>query len=161
MKVLIFGEGGNLAMALAPVLRERGHQVLNDSILGKFKTHESQTGSGVMEFDALQVGQFAYSGTIKPDVIINMAGLVSTERCHGNELLALRENYLAAKEVAEVSRLVGARLIHLSSSASYANPGVHIKEDNPVPGRLLTSYSVTKLLGDQEVLKTPALIGPF
>ena len=161
MRVAFIGEHSNLAIAMTDMMRVTFPEW---DIINSYDNH----GITGMRFDGRVGNDFynhgeldaAWEGFVydmykaRPDLIVNCAGLVNSDKCYGNELSALRANYTTAKNVAEAAGECKAKLVHLGTTASYVDESSAITEDTP-PQLKQSAYSLTKLMGEQEVLKLP------
>ena len=159
MKILIVGEGSNIARSLADGFAEMypdaewvncyWHQGLKSNYR---YLHED---ADLAEFDAATSDAVDAIVESRPDLIINAAGMVTSKKCYGMELESLRANYLTALRVKQaMEELPDAKVIHLATSSSYADEDNPINEDTE-PLLFQTSYSLTKLMGEKEILKLP------
>lgn len=166
MRVAVIGEDSNLARALV----DRMDQVMTEDVewlncyhtqsLAKTYYRKMHFGAWVEEFDILAdfTGTFSNAAARLadkgPELIINAAGLVNSLECHKRELSALRANYETAAMVRRLATYTGARVLNLATTASYVSPG-EINEQTE-PSLRQTAYSMTKLLGEQDILTLPA-----
>jgi len=90
--------------------------------------------------------QFA---TLKVDVIINSAGLVSFAPSLES---ALRINANGAKNVLDTARKLGAKLVHVSTCYVCGRREGDVWEDEPVVGYFPRSKSISRDWGDEESL---------
>ena len=159
MKILIVGEGSNIARALADGFAEMypdaewvncyWHQGLKSNYR---YLHEE---ADLAEFDAATSDAVDAIVEARPDLIINAAGMVTSKKCFGNEVESLRANYLTALRVKQaMEELPDAKVIHLATTSSYADEENLINEDTS-PLLFQTAYSLTKLMGEKEILKLP------
>lgn len=89
------------------------------------------------------VGVFALS---KPDIVINCIGVIKQLSEATNPLLAIPLNALFPHRVAELCKLVGARMIHLSTDCVFSGKkGMYTEADIPDAKDL---YGLSKYLGE-------------
>lgn len=139
MKVLVLGGNGQLGHDVVSAFRAEGHDVASLS-------HEDVEISSVASVRAaLESAQ--------PQVVINTAAFHSVEKCEADPALAFAVNALGARNVAQVSNSLGARLFHISTD--YVFDGVknrpYTEEDLPLP---LNVYGNSKLAGEGFVRAT-------
>ena len=88
----------------------------------------------------------------QPDIVINTAAYTAVDAAEDNEESAFDVNARGAENVAKAARLVGARLIHISTDYVFdgctSTPYAPDSPTNP-----LNAYGRTKLKGEQLVLK--------
>ena len=97
--------------------------------------------------DVENVDSLAYAlATVKPDVVINCIGLVKQLSAADDPLQALPVNALLPHRLARLCRLVGARLVHVSTDCVFAGTkGMYCEGDPPDAQDL---YGRSKLLGE-------------
>jgi dTDP-4-dehydrorhamnose reductase len=106
-------------------------------------------------------------GTIHPDIVINTAAMHHVENCERDPERAYAINALGARNLATVTRDIGAVLIHVSSDYVFDGRKAcpYIEADLPLP---LNVYGNSKLAGEHFVrvgnekhivLRTSALYG--
>jgi dTDP-4-dehydrorhamnose reductase len=91
-------------------------------------------------------------GEFRPDVLINAAAYTAVDRAESEEEAARRVNVEGAENAASACRLLGCRLIHISTDFVFdgASRRPYRITDQPAP---LGVYGKTKLLGEKAVLK--------
>lgn len=91
---------------------------------------------------------------IKPDVIINTAGINNVDYCEKHPDEALKINVLAVKEISKITKKLGIKLVQLSSDSVFDGkkqlPYVENDEPNPI-----NYYGKTKLESENFVLENP------
>jgi dTDP-4-dehydrorhamnose reductase len=92
---------------------------------------------------------------IKPDFILNTAGLTSIEECEKNYKLAYNSNVKIIQNIQKYLKNNNkCYLLHISTDQVYFGKGPHKeKKVNPV-----NNYALTKYLGELEAIKTNATI---
>ena len=87
-----------------------------------------------------------------PDVILNFAGMVGTDICNIFEYQAIKSNVFGAFNVAKVSREIGAKLIHFSTTAIF-DPDYYDGSliNNLSRKKAKTLYGKSKLVGEELV----------
>lgn len=87
----------------------------------------------------------------RPDVVIDTIGLSNYSICEKNPELAEKINYLTAKNISKVSKLINAKMIFISSIYVFdGKKGEYTEEDLPNP---INVYGKTKIMAEEEVLK--------
>lgn len=103
----------------------------------------------------------------KPNVVVNLAAhrnANTAEIQKGNKLGSVwMTNVIGPQNIAEVSRELGVRLIHISTDMVFDgysdNKGPYLETDLPKhDGERLSWYGLTKALGEQAVLPTSTII---
>lgn len=100
----------------------------------------------------------SYLNSIRPDAIINAAAYTAVDRAEGEQLLADLVNNQAVALIANWCAEKNVRLIHISTD--YVFPGdsaTPLTEDAPTCP--INVYGLTKLLGEQAVLKSGTEFG--
>lgn len=84
---------------------------------------------------------------LRPDVVINCAGITDSKYCEENPIIAYRVNALGARNLAAVTRRGNSRIIHLSTDDVFdKNHGGALTEfDTPNPASV---YGKSKLAGE-------------
>lgn len=90
---------------------------------------------------------------LKPDVIINCAACTNVDGCEEQENLAMQVNGYGPGLLAELARQIDAVLMHISTDFVFdgrkTSPYVEGDPTNP-----LSVYGKSKLLGEQQILKS-------
>lgn len=145
MRVLITGASGLLGGKLA--------RMASNSRLEVFGTYRSQpvTIKNPVHLDVTEKSAvLAICSKIHPDVIINAAALTDVDLCEREKDLALVVNAEAVGYLAEVSRVIGAHLVQLSTDYIFdGEKGMYTEGDEPNP---INHYGYSKLLGEKKVL---------
>jgi dTDP-4-dehydrorhamnose reductase len=140
MRVYVTGADGMLGTALIATLGENpataAWPVLGVS-LGDF-----DVGDG----EAVRASVAAF----RPDVIVHTAAHAIVDECEADPKLALRVNVRGVCNVVDACRVVGGRLIYISSDYVFDGmntpPGGYREGDTPNP---LSVYGLTKLAGER------------
>ena len=90
--------------------------------------------------------------SIKPELVINCAALVSLEKCELNPEKAYNINALAVKYIKEACSYINCKFIHISTDHYYNNDGNFLHKEND-PVLLLNKYSETKFKGEKYALE--------
>lgn len=150
MKVLIFGASGMIGSTIIRIMAENKDwsvfgTVRSSSIknyFGKEIANNLLTNVDVTNFDSL-INVFE---SIRPDVVINCAGL--TKHIHGAEIPinAIPINALMPHRLADLCKLIGGRLIHISTDCVYSgSKGNYLETEH---GDSMDIYGQSKLLGE-------------
>lgn len=151
MRVLIIGGDGMLGHRLFESWRER-HDVIptlrkdrsSYSGLPKHLAGRARYGLEVTHLEALAV----LLGEVRPDLVVNAAGIVKQRAEAHEKLPSLEVNALYPHRLALLCSLTGARLVHLSTDCVFSGrKGSYVEGDLPDPPDL---YSRSKLLGEVE-----------
>lgn len=145
MKVLLFGSEGQLG-------KEIQRTCPDDIILSAFNHKQLDICNKTAVDKCIN--------RINPDCIINAAAYTSVDKAEQEENRAFNLNYLAVKNLAQLSKKERIHLVHISTD--YVFNGQNFKpytpEDIPCPDSV---YGKSKLKGEQaitEILDTKALI---
>ncbi len=149
MKILITGSKGQLGSELIKCF-ERGYSELGKPEI--LKQHNEVTGIDVDELDITnQEAVKALFNEQKFDAVINCAAYTNVDGCEENRELALNVNAIGARNLAEASEHLGAKLIHISTDYVFSGkseiPRVEWDKCDPV-----STYGNTKLLGEKYVM---------
>lgn len=86
-----------------------------------------------------------------PKVILHCAALSTHEECESNPGLAHQINVLASRELARISKDIGAKFVYISTDAVFDGKEGNYAEDHPTSPT--TIYGRTKLAGEYAVLE--------
>ena len=134
MKIFVTGAGGQLGHELVRVAQENGHVVTSTD-------HQSLD---IIDRDAV----LAAIGAAKPDVVIHAAAWTAVDACEGDRDKAMLVNGTATKYVVDAARLVGARVVYISTDYVYdgTKPTPYIESDLANPQSV---YGESKLAGER------------
>jgi dTDP-4-dehydrorhamnose reductase len=150
MKVLVLGANGMLGSTLLRVLSEFSDWLVTGTVRSE----------SVRSFFAAPLAQRLISNIdltntdslthlfreIRPNIVINCAGLTKHVPAGMDKLSALTLNALLPHRLAEYCGMVGARLVHISTDCVFSGTrGDYSEEDQPDAQDL---YGRTKLLGE-------------
>ncbi len=149
-RILVCGSNGLLGQTLAWMLRaETEYEVLHTS-------HHRSFYLGNYPFDYTQL-DISNKGDVKslvtsfrPDVIFNAAAMTNVDACEKDREQAWKINVTGVENLVEVSRRIGAKLIHVSTDYVFdgkTSPYTEESRVNPV-----NYYGKTKLAGENVVL---------
>lgn len=154
MKVVVTGSSGLIGSVLVPALVARGHEVLalyhgNEP---QFRSPKVTTQKLDLR-DAAQVERLVLD--LFPGAIINCAAYSSQDEVAKDEAAAEKINVSLPRQLAMLSRHVGARLLHLSTDMVFdgGQEAAYRSTDKPNP---LNLYGQMKLLAEREVLRYAA-----
>jgi len=153
MRVAVIGANGQLGSDVVEVFRERGSEVFP-------LTHADLE---LANFDSVAGGLKSLS----PAVVVNTAAMHNVEMCEQQPEKAFAVNATGTRNLAAVTKELGAVLIHVSTDYVFdgAKGEPYIEEDAPLP---LNVYGNSKLSGEHFVrtlnekhfvLRTSAIYG--
>jgi len=153
MKVAVIGANGQLGMDVAQEFQQAGHSVA-------CLTHAE------IDISSVESTRAALCHT-SPSIIVNTAAMHHVETCEKEPARAYQVNALGPRNLALVSKELGAKLVHISTD--YVFDGLknspYVEAD---PARPLNVYGNTKLAGESFlqgigeryfILRTSALYG--
>jgi len=141
MKILVIGSEGNIGSKLVPYLRECGHKVFKADII-------QGVGNDYSVIDINNPGEL-YNLKFKPEIVFNLAAMVSRVTCEDSPGLTIQTNLAGAYNVIQYCKKVGAKLISFSTSEVYGNIGGLLSEDRECEPNNI--YGLSKLLGENLV----------
>ena len=89
--------------------------------------------------------------SINPDVVINTAAYTNVEQAEVDSVAAFKINQLGAANIAIVSKLLGAKLVHFSTDYVFSGNGISPWRVNDLT-EPLSVYGQSKLAGELEIL---------
>ena len=89
---------------------------------------------------------------LKPDVILNGAGLIDIEKCEKYPEIAIRSNVEIPKNLSQIAAHLGVPLIHISTDHFESKKGV--ARDEQVIPQPVNHYGITKIQGENEIIKS-------
>jgi nucleoside-diphosphate-sugar epimerase len=144
MKILMIGSEGNIGSKLVAHLRQCGHEVLRSDIIQHYAGDYVQT-------DVVSMGDL-YDAALKfrPDAIYHLAAMVSRVTCEKAPHLTIDTNLTGTNNVAQLCKVVGARMINFSTSEVYGNITGLMSEDRKdiAPNN---RYGLSKFLAEKIV----------
>lgn len=148
MKVLILGTSGLLGKKLISRLQ----QVTGLEIV----THANKSKNVDFNFDLQDVLQVEFFlNKIHPDVVINLVALTNVDECEINPQKAFLLNALTVKNVADVLRKSGSKLIHISTDQVYDKINGKSLENEVV---LKNYYSYSKYIGEMHAVSANGIV---
>ena len=153
MRVAVIGANGQLGIDVVRAVAENGDEVCR-------LTHGEIELSNVASVAECLREQ-------RPNVVVNTAAMHHVERCEQDPANAYAINALGARNLAVVTRELGATLIHISTDYVFDGQknDPYIEEDAPLPlnvygnSKLAGEYFVRTLNPKHMVLRTSALYG--
>jgi dTDP-4-dehydrorhamnose reductase len=141
MKVAVIGADGQLGSDLVLAFSENGYAV---SALTHKDIEISDLSSVTRTLE-----------DICPQVVVNTAAMHHVENCEREPEKAFAVNAVGPKNLALVSRDLGAVLLHVSTDYVFdgRKGSPYFEDDNPLP---LNTYGITKLAGEHFVRATTA-----
>lgn len=147
MRLFITGISGLLGLNAALAARDRFE------VSGCFLSHPvAAEGIRAYQTDVRAVDAVAEAlEPARPDVVIHTVGMSNVDACEVDPGLALDVNVSAARSVAEVTRALDARLVHISTDHLFDGQGSWKTEIDPLAP--LNTYAKTKGEAEQVVLE--------
>jgi dTDP-4-dehydrorhamnose reductase len=150
MKVLVIGASGMIGSTVLRVLSEKKDWQVGGTVRNR----------GACEFFSKQIGERVYDGVnaenpdtlakvldaARPDVVVNCAGLTKHKPEADDPLLSIPINTLMPHRLAGLCKLVGARLIHVSTDCVFSGEKGNYSEDDFADARDV--YGKSKALGE-------------
>ena len=142
-KIIVIGASGMLGKAFMSTCRKKEVELFG----------LSRKGSEIkcdIEYEYLKLKNTIES--IKPDLVINCAALVSLNECELNPMKAKRINANSVNYIVDILSSINCRFIHISTDHYYTgdNKKLHNEEDIV---KLLNVYAYTKYEGERNALK--------
>jgi dTDP-4-dehydrorhamnose reductase len=151
MKILVLGAGGMLGSTLFRLLPLYGFDVYGTLRQSK-KTQtilDSFTNSNnlIYNIDVINGGQLSQIiSSLKPNVVINCIGVIKQLDNSNDPLYVLPINSLLPHRLAELTEIISARLIHISTDCVFSGEkGNYLETDKPDADDL---YGKSKELGE-------------
>src|SRR5258708_3380066 len=133
MKVAVIGANGQLGQDVASALRTQGHEVaaLNHS---EIAVESPESVRAALE-------------SCRPDLVVNTAAFTNVDRCEDEAVQAFTINAVGARNVAQASQSLGAKLIQISTDYVFDGEkgSAYVETDPPRP---LSVYGNSKLAGE-------------
>ena len=144
MKALVIGSTGMLGQALMCEMKRRGIDVIGIARSGadiSCDIVDDQTLSNIIL-------------SIKPQIIINSAAMVSLAKCEENPDYAYLINARSASIIAEIARKAGIYYVQISTDHYYTGD-CNIKHTEERPIQLINEYARTKYAAERFTLTNP------
>lgn len=145
--ILITGATGLLGSTLVPWLRAHGEKVV---------THARKTSADYTANLSDRDETFAMLERVKPDVIINLVGLTSVERCQEQANESYLVNTRTVENLAQWMQEAGpaCHLVQISTDQVYDGPDLHVE----AAVTLTNNYAFSKYAGELAALLVPSTI---
>ena len=144
MKILVIGSTGMLGQALMCEMKRRGIEVIGIARMGadiSCDIVDDRTLSNIIL-------------SIKPQIIINSAAMVSLAKCEEKSGYAYLVNARSASIISEISLKTGIYFIQISTDHYYTGD-CNIKHTEEHPIRLINEYARTKYAAERFALTCP------
>jgi dTDP-4-dehydrorhamnose reductase len=148
-RILVCGSNGLLGQQLAWMLsRNQEYEVLHTS------HHRSLYLGNTFDYTQLDIANRSdvksLVSSYRPDVIMNAAAMSNVDLCERERESAWKANVIGVENLAEISRRINAKLIHVSTDYVFdGKNGPYKEEDRTNP---INYYGKTKLAGENAVL---------
>ena len=148
MKVLIIGKNGQLGQSIKKIIS-----------LGNIKDEYSFVGRSELDLgDSENIT--TYFNQNRFNIVINCAAYTAVDKAESEHGLSNQVNHLAVKQIAEIVKQQGAKLIHISTDYVFdgKNYRPYTEDDKTNPQSI---YGSTKLAGEraiQEIMRKGATI---
>ncbi len=138
MKIAVIGSTGQLGTDLVKTL-ENGHEVI---------------GLAHKDIEITDLESCLILKEHRPDIVINTAALHKTDRCEEEPLKTFSVNAIGAKNVAMISKEMGATAVFISTDYVFdGSKNEPYTEDNiPFP---INTYGISKLAGEHYTRQNP------
>jgi len=145
MKVLVTGGSGLLGGKLRDILLENNYDVYTTYYPAYPTDTEKQYLLDITQKNDVD----SVIKKITPDVIVHTAALTNVDECEIHKDLADNINIQGTKNIAEVVKTIGSKLIYVSTDYVFdGKKGLYTEEDHVHP---INHYGVTKLKGEDVV----------
>jgi dTDP-4-dehydrorhamnose reductase len=143
--ILLTGGSGLLAVNWA-YLKKNKYKVY----LGLNERQVAPHGSHTLTLNFFsEEGLMKQFEAVRPSIIIHAAGLTNVEKCENNPELAFYINVELSRMVANVTKRLGIRLVHISTDHLYEGNVSMLNEDEPT--QAVNVYGKTKALAEINV----------
>lgn len=142
VRALVTGSEGNIGKPLVKYLRALGYDVFETDLLPAWRENYIMA-------DIRNASDLLPAFDWKPDVVFHLGAMVSRVTCEQASSLAVDVNLTGTQNILDLTKRVGARLVHFSTSEVYG-PDIDIMSEDitPVPNN---RYGLTKLLSESLV----------
>ncbi len=142
MRILIVGASGFLGTKLFNLLSKK-HVVIGTYFGNKIKELYFLNASS---FEDVKRFFLKY----KPELVIDTVALTSSLACEQNPGLAGKLNYLTAKNIADVCRLIGAKMVFMSSTYLFDGKKGNYSEKDET--KAINVYAKTKIKAEEYIM---------
>ena len=148
-RVLICGSNGLVGQRLALLFGyQNNYEVLNTSHHRSFVLDNH-----LFDYTQLDITNKSdvksLVGSFRPDVIINAAAMANVDQCERERESAWRVNAAGVEHLVEITRRIGAKLIHISTDYVFDGKNGPYREGDRV--NPLSYYGKTKLAGENAI----------
>ncbi|MBN9345458.1 MAG: dTDP-4-dehydrorhamnose reductase [Devosia sp.] len=140
MKLVLFGSGGQVGRALAPLLGELGTVAAFDHTTADFE--QPATLAAIIEGE-------------RPDVVVNAAAYTAVDAAEDDSARAHLVNGEAVRHIADAARRRGALVVHYSTDFVFDGRADHPYRETDTTNPL-SVYGASKLGGDQALAASGA-----
>lgn len=150
MNILVVGASGMIGSTMLRVMHEKFPTsvkgTVRDAGIARF-FHPDVAGNLIAGVDAENGDSLVrVLETIRPDVVINCAGLTKHKSGAEDPLISIPINTLMPHKLSKLCALVGARFIHISTDCVYSGQRGLYREDDPADAEDV--YGKSKFLGE-------------
>jgi dTDP-4-dehydrorhamnose reductase len=150
MRVLITGSNGLLGQKLVKIFSSDHQTTGIDLQIESFIPEENFTYQNLSIFQTENLAGFIY--TLNPEVVINTAAYTDVDGCEDNKESAWETNVEGVKNLADLCRIMNAKLVQLSTDYIFnGEEGPYSEEDIPNP---VGYYGLTKLESEKEIFES-------
>ncbi|AYV57208.1 SDR family oxidoreductase [Leptospira kmetyi] len=147
-KVLITGASGLLGHYLCRYFVNRKYDVFGISHNHRIEIPEVTE----ISCDLLDEEQFSQIfRSVAPDLVIHCAGLTNVDTCENDEARANKIHVQLSQFIAEQSKKIGAKMVHISTDHLWDGTKVNVTEDFPTSP--INAYARSKFKGEKVVLE--------
>lgn len=150
MRVLVLGASGMLGNAMIRVMSEKNDWQVQGTVRSESakRLFQSDTAARLISGVDLEQHDSLLQAFIRvrPNVVINCVGLVKQLANADDPLRAISINSLLPHRLAQMCKLVGARLVHMSTDCVFAGDKGNYSESDPSDAKDL--YGRSKFLGE-------------
>lgn len=151
-RVLVCGSNGLLGQRLAWLLdSDPEYEVLHTSHHRSFAQPEILIDYTQLDI-SVRSDVKSLVTSFRPDVILNAAAMTNVDACEREREQAWKINVTAVENLAEVSRRIGAKLIHVSTDYVFDGRTGNYKEEDRV--HPINYYGKTKLAGENVLVSS-------
>ncbi len=159
MKILIIGANGMLGNVMFRIVTEvSGWEVygtVRDPSSKRF-FDEKIAGNILTNVDVEQMEKLIkVFDFVRPNVVINCVGLIKQKEAAEDPLVALPLNSIFPHRLTGLCKLIGARLIHISTDCVFSGSRGNYLESDPVDAKDL--YGISKAIGEVSYKNTITL----
>lgn len=141
-KALVIGSEGNIGKPLVKHLRNLGYQVLRID-------HKPASEEDYVMADIRNSTDMLPAFDWQPDIVFNLAAMVSRVTCEQASSLAIDINLTGTQNILDLTKRAKAHLVYFSTSEVYG-PDIEIMSEDIIP-RPNNRYGLSKLLSESLV----------